>query len=417
LRTAPLPGPFVSERGAVFIPIAFALLVFTLMSAVVVDYGLQLVSRAQLQTAVDAAALAGATALAFDSYEDRDAAGLASSIVQSVAKRNLVWGSDGVVTQVRFENCLSTLEDGAFAPPVRGCVQVQAYRDTAHGNPVTALMGRLLGQETYDVRTAAMAEAKRANATNCLRPLAIPDRWTEADGSVWSATSTYDRYDPDKPSVLLPLASRDTYTPAIRVSPGTGLTMSENIRRDPVILRLGELKTPIAAISPWRYLPLDMTNGRLPRANTIACAATPTALDARVDIAAGDLAANAVEVIGGLTELINVRDPGARWNPDTLRVENSCAQTTRCASISPRIIAIGLYDPKELADLSHPGMPAQVVLRNIVGFFVESVDGTSLAGYSITGYITRYPGLLDGNPDTRILTDDSSFLRTTVLVG
>src|SRR5581483_6612321 len=52
------------DRGAILVPVACALLLFTVLSAFVIDYAVQLVGRAQVQNAADAAALAGATALA-----------------------------------------------------------------------------------------------------------------------------------------------------------------------------------------------------------------------------------------------------------------------------------------------------------------------------------------------------------------
>ena len=46
-----------SEPGAVLIQVAVALTAFTMLSAFVVDYGVQLISRNQIQTATDAAAV------------------------------------------------------------------------------------------------------------------------------------------------------------------------------------------------------------------------------------------------------------------------------------------------------------------------------------------------------------------------
>jgi hypothetical protein len=92
-------------------------------------------------------------------------------------------------------------------------------------------------------------------------------------------------------------------------------------------------------------------------------------------------------------------------------VEDSCADLLvgRCASMSPRIIAIALYDPLQFADDSHDGAPAQIRVRNIVGFFIESVTGNEA-----TGRIVRHPGQF--NPAAITLFDASSFLRASLLV-
>ena len=80
-----------SDRGAVLVHVTLALLSFTAVSALVIDYGIQLVSRHQIQTAADAAALAGATALAFDNYADRSDTGPAKAAALATAAENKVW--------------------------------------------------------------------------------------------------------------------------------------------------------------------------------------------------------------------------------------------------------------------------------------------------------------------------------------
>ena len=55
-----------SDRGAVLVHVALAMLVLIAFSALAIDYGALLVSRSQAQNAADAAALAGASSLAFD---------------------------------------------------------------------------------------------------------------------------------------------------------------------------------------------------------------------------------------------------------------------------------------------------------------------------------------------------------------
>ena len=53
-----------TERGAILIVVAVALLVLVGFSAIVVDYGILWVSRSQAQAAADAGALAGAISIA-----------------------------------------------------------------------------------------------------------------------------------------------------------------------------------------------------------------------------------------------------------------------------------------------------------------------------------------------------------------
>src|SRR5207249_3700880 len=172
-----------------------------MMSAFVIDYGVQLVSRNQIQNAVDAAALAGVTSLAYDSYTDWSPTGPAQSSARAVAAKNLVWQAPATIpsASVEFPVCASSYEPGASGSPINACVQVTAFRDESHTNAIPTIFGKLMGQNSIGVAATAIAEAKSGNATDCLKPLAIPDRWTEiypTNPGTWSPTSTFDKWNP-----------------------------------------------------------------------------------------------------------------------------------------------------------------------------------------------------------------------------
>jgi Flp pilus assembly protein TadG len=409
-----------SERGAILVQVATALFVFTMLSAFVIDYGVQLISRNQVQAAVDAAALAGATALAYDSYTDRSATGPAHATAQAVAKKNLVWSEAASVDVDPNVVCESTWEAGASAAPIRACVEVKAFRNEARGNPIPTYIAQLMGIHALGVSAAAIAEAKDSNATDCLKPLAIPDRWLErypAPPVAWPTGSTFNRWDPDNPAVLLPPATRDAYTPPNQLGAGTGLTMDAFGLQ--VTLQPGEIASPIAPIAPWRYLPVQIPDSRwgpnAVRENTKSCASSSVAkasvaIGDRLNFVPGGIPANAALVGIGFQDLVNL-DLAASWNAVTQRVEGSCADLLvgRCASMSPRVIALALYDATDLADASQAGGATSVLVTNIVGFFIESVAGTDA-----TGRIVRHPGQRD--PAAITLFDASSFLRASMLV-
>jgi Flp pilus assembly protein TadG len=408
-----------SESGAILIQVATALLVFTMLSAFVVDYGVQLVSRNQIQNAADAAALAGATALAFDSYSDRTGTGPAASTAQAVAAKNLVWSDPAIVDVDPNVVCASTWEPGASGAPILACVKATAYRTGGRDNPIPTFFGKLMGVQSFGVWATATGEAKDANATGCLKPLAIPDRWVEhfpAPPAPWSADSHFDRWDPDAPAVLLPVPEQDSYIAPDQLGGGTGLTITDNFGR--VRLKAGSIDSPIANIKPWLYLPVQIPGSTFgPNDvydNTFSCAASKVTFGTSIaptslQFVPGGVAANAGQIALALGDLVN-RDPGAHWNAGAQRVEDSCADApVRCASMSPRIIAIATYDPLDLAIASHGAGATSVLVTNIVGFFVESVAGTD-----VIGYITRHPGLRD--PGAITLFDASSFLRASMLV-
>ena len=199
-----------SEEGAILIQVGAALLIFTMLSAFVVDYGVQLIGRNQAQTAADAAALAGATSLAYDSYSDRTETGPAQATAREVVAQNLVWNDQAAIDVDANVVCADTYANGSSASPILACVQVTASRDDAHANALPTYFARLMGFNSTGVAATAVAEAKVANSTDCLRPLASPDRWTDRcpSASAWTSSSTFDRWDPMNPPMLLPRRRR-----------------------------------------------------------------------------------------------------------------------------------------------------------------------------------------------------------------
>lgn len=415
----------VGERGSAVVQVAVALMVFTTLSAFVIDYGIQVVARSEIQNATDAAALAGASALAYENYSDRSATGAATTAAVAMAGQNLVREQqlDATTADVTFPVCESSYEAAASGSPKLGCVQVTAYRSATRSNAIPALFASVLGVASYGVAASAIGEAKDANATDCLKPLAIPDRWSERypvnSPNSWSAGSTYHRYDPANPAALLPVAQRDIYTAPDQIAAGTGVRMTGTIPNTvwlgaQVTLRQGSIATPISTISPWMYLPVQIPDSRWTpnavRLNTNSCAAASVAIDDELGIVPGGIAANAALAADGLRDLV-AADPNAVWNSVTRRVEGSCAELLvgRCASMSPRVIALPLYDPYQLTEQSHGAGATSVRVRNFVGFFIESVSGTDA-----TGRITTHPGQID--PAAITLYDASSFMRASFLV-
>jgi hypothetical protein len=402
-----------SERGAIIVQVGVALFALTLVSAFVIDYGVQIVSRQQIQGAVDSAALAGATALAYDSYTDRGDTGVVKTTVKQVAQSNLVWNDPVSVNSadITFSVCPDSFDAGPSATPILACVKVDAFRNADHDNPLPSYVGQLMGRDAMEVAASATGEARDANATDCLKPMAIPDRWAEkypTNPGTWSPTSTFDKWDPASPGTLL--SPPDSYTAPTGLTSGTSMKITVEFGTQ-VVLNPGATATPVTTIKPWRYLAVQIpgsTQGpNNVRANVEHCAASSVAVGDTLNLIGGYAPS---DVTAGLQALID-RDPSASWDAVNKRVTNSCADTwPRCASISPRVIALPTYDPSQLADDSQAGA-ASVKVRNVVGFFVSSVDA---AANTATGYIVRHPGLI--NATAPILIDASTFLRASLLV-
>ncbi len=410
----PVTARLQSARGAILIQAAGVLLLFTAVSAIVVDYGIQLLSRNQAQNVVDSAALAAATALAYDGYTaDPNNRVRVVDTARTVAAQNLIAGKPAAVDVAAGPLCHRTLDDPNNWVEAHACVEVTAYRDADHGNAIDTLFGRVFNVNTSDINAHATAQAKVANISKCLRPIAIPDKWQENSAS---PSSGYDLWNPSNPAAQLDLAHRDAYTPPAMLEAGSGLKLSTDFGTK-VTLTEGVLTTPIATIKAWQYLPIEIPGSQwgggaaAVRQNTNSCAGPDArvALGDFVDLVPGGVHANALSIADGARDLI-AKDPDATWNEATRRVENSCAALPvgRCAAMSPRIIAIAVYDLDNMADDTQAGGLTGLWVNNMVGFFIDSVSGTD-----ITGYITTHPGLRDSN--STMLFDDSSFLRAPML--
>jgi hypothetical protein len=155
-----------SERGAVLVHVALALIALMSFSTFVVDYGVLWTARRQAQNAADGGALAGAVALAFDNPSDFSNSGPAKTSAYQVLMSHPIWGQQPVVNitnDITFPACP---DDGSPR-----CIRVDVYRDPAHGNALPMIFGQLVGLNQQGVR--AMAMAKVAVATSTGLPQAV----------------------------------------------------------------------------------------------------------------------------------------------------------------------------------------------------------------------------------------------------
>ena len=111
-----------------------AILVLTAFAMFVIDYGLLWVSRNQAQNAADAGALAGATALALDDFDDRTATGPAKLAARSFALANNVWDA---------------------APDVQMAADVRFYPDAPAAFPASCAGDDCIRVDVHRTRRAA----------------------------------------------------------------------------------------------------------------------------------------------------------------------------------------------------------------------------------------------------------------------
>jgi Flp pilus assembly protein TadG len=352
-----------SERGAILVHVAAALVMLIALSAFAVDFGLFWLGRGEAQNSADAGAMAGAIGLAYDSSTNTSDTGPAKLSAVTAARANLVVDQAPAIdvsTDVTFVDC----PDGTKAP---ACIRVNVYRDGAHGNPLPTWFGNLVGVTSQDTKATATAEAGGANATNCLRPWMVPDKWQE----VTPPATTYN--------------GSDVYSPP---DPTTGLGgTGYNVASDYGTIITLHPGRPQDAISPSDYYDVDLTDstgGHDYRTNISTCINTTEAIGAAVTTLPGSDVGNTKIGVKALV----AEDPNAVWNPTTKRVENSAY------AVSPRIVPVALFSPAEFASLNRTTGRFQLQIVNILGFFVQTISG----GADITGVLVSRPGELVAGP-------------------
>jgi hypothetical protein len=391
------------ERGAILIQVAIAMIVLIAFTGFVADHGLLWVGRRQAQNAADAGALAGAVAMAFDN-DDRSATGPAKTaaynfaIINAVAREapNVIDPSTGDFTDIKFY----PEEPSAFPPECSddSCIRVDVYRNQERGNPLPIWFSQLVGVTDQGVRATAIARFTQANASDCVKPFAIPDKWFDrydvnplVDVDTWTADDNFEEYYDRQGTQPIPDPDqyRDTKAPD-----ATGFRLPDDLGLE-VELKAGG---PQAAIAPGNYFPIRLpmadgsysTGGADYEWNIAHCNGVPITIDPAtyLDVEPGNMVGPTKH---GMQDLIDL-DPNAKWDPVEDKVYDSCAQLSPpCAARSPRIVAIPIYDTRAFYEGRINGL-VTVKIINIIGFFVDRMRGNT-----VVGYFTTIPGLQVGN--------------------
>jgi putative Flp pilus-assembly TadE/G-like protein len=407
-----------SERGAILIHVAIGILILIAINAFVVDYGVMWVGRGQAQNAADAGALAGAVAMAFDpgGWTNRTPTGPARLAARQTALSNFVWGQApdvNIVTDVNFTNQPADrcVPDAAGNTP---CIRVDVYRNQARGNALPALFGVAVGLVEQGVRATATARVAVANASDCLKPWAIPDKWFDAHDitapttpvNTWTADDTFDTH-LKKGNSWIPLPTPDVYTKPTATSPGTGFTVAADLGLQVVLKQ----SSPQDAVAPGWFFPVRLPRYDGPsaggddyRENIATCNGLPIEIGDTLQSENGNMIGPTKQGVEDLIEL----DPDAEWDPASKSVINSCAQaSTPCATRSPRIVAIPIFDTGAYFAGKMNGKVTLTIV-NILGFFIADMQGNN-----VVGYLTEVPGLVAGDSS---IDPTASFMSQIQLV-
>jgi hypothetical protein len=370
-----------SERGAVLVHVAIALVGLMAFSTFVIDYGIMWTARRQAQNSADAAALAGAISLAYVDFEDQ---AQARQSALDVAVLNNIWGADPDITagDVTFPIC----PPGSPGAGTNSCIRVDVFRNQrAGGNPLPVFFGRLVGVPDQGVQATATAEALFGDSTNCVKPFAIADRWQELrndQGPVgWSEEDTFERYQRDGVTVLAPTA--DAYDPAGGFSPESVVLGGGDYGRY-MKLKAGN---PSGAIAPGLFHPVVINQDEGPggdnyRENIATCDPTIIGPGDELEAEPGNMVGPTAQ---GMRDLIALDDE-AEWNPDLNGgrggVEGGCMGSGDC-KLSPRVIAIPVYNPDAYDAGRASGRIVFEIVR-VIGFFVDRMQGNDVYGYIMT---------------------------------
>jgi len=365
-----------NERGMTMAFVAMGFMAFLTATTLAIDVGMYMSARSQAQNAADAGALAGAVALGFNDFDNRNVGGPAVSAAISAAQANMMIGEAPSVLPADV-----TFPNDPAGHPTR--VKVAVYRNSERDNEIPTIFGKIFGVDSVNIAATATAEASQASAMTCVKPFMIPDRWSEASGTFNPLTSDFRMY--DNRGVLLPPGSRDVYIPANQ-SGYTGYT--DDDRGMQLILRAGTGSN----IEPTAYQSWSMPGnngligGEWYRHNISGCNTQIITIDPSNPLfLTQEPGAMTGPTNQGVDELI-ARDPNAHWDTGCRCVRGSNAP------ISPRVTPLPLYDPKKYAEGKANGRNADFWLANILGFFIDRRQGNQ-----VYGYITPISGLINPN--------------------
>jgi len=354
------------ERGMSFVFVGLGFMAFMAATTLAIDVGMFMTARSQAQNAADGGALAGATALAFDSFDDRSAGGPAVQSAVNTALANPVIGAAPSATpgDVTFP----------VGPTGANRVRINVFRSAPRSNAIPTLIGPLFGVPAVDVSATATAEASPANAMTCVKPFTIPDRWTENKNPPWTVNSSFDRY--DKKGNVIPNA--DVYVPAGQ--PGYNGYDATRDKGLLLTIRAGTGNN----VEPSMYWSWDMPGGtgaNWYRDNISGCNTTLVHFGDSMTQEPGNMVGPTTQ---GIDDLI-AQDPYAYWDGTTNSVHSTM-------NPSPRVFPIPLYDPDYYQSGKVNGRNATLRMANWIGFFVESRSGNN-----IFGRITPILGVIDNS--------------------
>jgi len=345
------------EDGFSLVFVGLGFMAFLAVSMLAIDVGMLMTARSQAQNSADAGALAGATALVYNDWDNRAASGPAVTNALGAARGNQVMA--GTVSVTPADVTFPLDPDG-----LNDRVKVNVFRNASRGNPISTLIAQYFGIATVGVDATATAEASPADAMTCVLPFTIPDRWIEKQTPPFDPDDAY--------------ASGDVYIGPMDKANYTGY----DAERDKGIeVRLkADNATKLAPSFYYPYAVPGSTGASDYRWNIGNCNTNVMRFGEVYNPEPGNMVGPTRQ---GMADLIAL-DPDAYWDAATNKVVSQY-------SPSPRVRAIPLFDPDYYANGKQNGRNASLKFVNYLGFFIEEMQGNE-----VVGRITPIGGLRRG---------------------
>jgi Flp pilus assembly protein TadG len=327
-----------NQNGSTIIMVVVTLIALFAFAVIAIDGAVLVTSKAQLQSAADAAALAGAS-------------GLIEGSDDLAVERAISYASYNKAVEVDQTPVVITDDDVTF-PEVDVC-RVRTHRTEATGDALRTYFLQVIdpGRNTGDMAAVAAARAYDVCGSKCMKPWAIPDRWNDENANgVYDPGETYDKN-------------------------ATGYVAPVDVGTQ-IVLKVGNPHQTISpgVFYPVNYPPLDNDEGMKPLTGgnwyeqwIADCEPYMIEEGDRLQLEPGNMVGPTMH---GMEDLIS-QDPGARWDNSTKSIVNSAY------GASPRIGLVPFFDP------TLPPAPGRNWVRvvKIGAFFIENVGG----GGEVTG--------------------------------
>jgi hypothetical protein len=365
------------------------------MSALAIDYGMIKAAKAEAQRAMDAAALAGASAfLILD--PDADFSGVAEARAREFAKKHDVHRV--VVTDPEVT--------------VEVDVPKKEVKASYEGGDISLWFANTIGINTMRLRASATAKASESGQSNCLKPVALPDMWNNlnnvtADGDVEdvNGNEVWDAPDANNNGVIDPgewepwtFNEGDLYDPptygygtSFRDPYGSGNTAKVQDYGRQVLLQTFDQNADRLVSSYFRtWQDNDNTGGTDSLAAGIRgerCISASLGTEYRQ-------AQGGKQPLQTAWEYVINQDPSAYWDDGANTVVGSSYDNW--LNESPRVIVVGLYPPSYAdAPSSNP-----IVFSNFAKLWIDQRpcgggDGLGNCKHPINA---RFLGYVEGGP-------------------